>query len=202
MAQKKNETVPATEEKIIPAFEEPTNETSFVNTLWDQYEVSRERAEKLRENREDAYLNAVREVIKFNKQYRKSIAMLYEQTKKTNKEMVAALVQQINAGKEEMKEVAAPVEQFTDRGELKNQLKDVAGQMEKLALTPIKSFFQIVEQLEDNFEKNAESNITFARDRRNAWLKVRKEYIKLARNTHLNLVERGKNSIKELVKTN
>jgi uncharacterized C2H2 Zn-finger protein len=55
--------------------------------------------------------------------------------------------------------------------------------------------------VEENVEKNAESNIAFARERRSAWLEVRKEYVKLARDTHLNLVERGKSSIKELVKT-
>ncbi|EKN68766.1 hypothetical protein BABA_11956 [Neobacillus bataviensis LMG 21833] len=194
MAQKKSETVFTADEKVIPTAEEPIVVGSFVTTLWDQYEQSRERAEQLRENREDTYINAVREVIKFNKQYRKSFANLYEQTKKTNKDMVSELMHQINTGKEE----DAPV---NDREELKNQLKEVTGQLEKLALTPVRSIFHIVEQLEDNFEKNAESNVSYARDRRNAWLAVRKEYVKKARNTHLNLVERGKNSFKELVKT-
>ncbi len=215
MAQKKNETVPAVEEKVIPAaeekvikaveekvipaVEEPVNKGSFVNTFWDQYEQSREREEQLRENREDAYLNAVREVIKFNKQYRKSISKLYEQSKKTNKEMFSELMHQINTRREEDKEVAATISD--DREELKKQLKEVSGQLEKLMLTPIKSIVNVIDQLEDNFEKNAESNIAFARERRNAWLKVRKEYVKLARNAHLSLVERGKSSFNELVKT-
>lgn len=201
MAQKKNENASVVEEKSVPAVDGPVKEISFVNTFWDQFEHSRERAEQLRENREDAYLNAVREVIKFNQQYRESITKLYEQTKKTNKEMAAEFLEQINSRKEEMKDEAKPVEPNNDREELKNQFKEVTGQLEKLALTPVKSFFQIVEKLEENFEKNTESNIAFARERRKAWLMVRKEYIKLARTTHLNLVERGKNSIKELVKT-
>lgn len=201
MAQKKNENASVVEEKSVPAVDGPVKEISFVNTFWDQFEHSRERAEQLRENREDAYLNAVREVIKFNQQYRESITKLYEQTKKTNKEMAAEFLEQINSRKEEMKDEAQPVEPNNDREELKNQFKEVTGQLEKLALTPVKSFFQIVEKLEENFEKNTESNIAFARERRKAWLMVRKEYIKLARTTHLNLVERGKNSIKELVKT-
>lgn len=195
MAQKKMETVPEVEEKVTSE-----EKGSFVTTFWDQYEQSRKRSEKLRESREDAYLTAIREVIKFNKQYRKSLVKLYDQTKKTNKEVVSEVVHQLNARKEETEEEAIPVN-ANDREELKNQLKEVSGQLEKLAITPIKSFVQIVEQLEENFEKNTESNIAFARERRKAWLEVRKEYVKLARDTHLNLVERSKNSLKELVKT-
>ncbi|WML38866.1 hypothetical protein RCG19_16940 [Neobacillus sp. OS1-2] len=198
MAQKKSETVLTTDEKVIPTVEESIVVGSFVTTFWDQYEQSRERAEQLRENREDAYVNAVREVIKFNKQYRKSLATLYEQAKRTNKDMATELMHQINRGKEVEKDETIHVD---DRAELKNQLKEVTGQLEKLALTPIRSIFHIVDQLEDNFEKNAEANIANNRGRRNAWLAVRKEYVKKARNTHLNLVERGKNGFKELIKT-
>ncbi|WP_413301720.1 hypothetical protein AA0X95_22335 [Bacillus sp. 1P10SD] len=198
MAQKKNEAVPSVDEKVMLIAEEAMHVGSFVNTFWDQFEQSRERALQLRENREDAYINALKEVNKFNKQYRNTIAKLYNQTKKTNKELVSELMHQFNAGKEEPKE---EVILSNERDELKNQLKEVSGQLEKLALTPIKSVFHMVDRLEDNFERNVESSITYARERRNAWLEVRKEYIKLARNTHLNLVERGKNSIKELVKT-
>ncbi|MFF2446081.1 hypothetical protein ACFVSW_03180 [Neobacillus sp. NPDC058068] len=198
MAQKKMETTPAADEKMIPTAEEPIAAGSFVNTFWDQFEQSRERALKLREHREDAYINALREVIKFNKQYRKSIGKLYEQAKKTNKNMVAELMHQFNGGKEDLQEEGVPV---NDREELKQQLKEVSSQLEKLALTPIRSIFHIVDQLEDNFERNAESSAAYARERRNAWFQVRKEYVKLARNTHLNLVNRGRNSFKELVKT-
>lgn len=198
MAQKKMETAPAADEKVISAAEEPIAAGSFVNTFWDQFEQSRERALKLRENREEAYINALREVIKFNKQYRKSIGKLYEQAKKTNKDMVAELMHQFNGGKEDFKEEDVPV---NDREELKQQLKEVSGQFEKLALTPIKSIFDIVDQLEDNFERNAEYSAAYARERRNAWFKVRKENVKLARNAHLNLIDRGRNSFKELVKT-
>jgi hypothetical protein len=196
MAQKKSETNPAVDEKITA--EESKVAGSFVNTFWDQFEQSRERAEQVRENREDAYINALKEVIKFNKQYRKSIAKLYDQTKRTNKEMVTELMHQLNAGNDELKDEAVL---SNDREELKSQFKEVTGQLEKLALTPIRSIFFMVDRLEDNFEKNAESSIAFARERRHAWDEVRKEYVKLARNTHFNLVERGRSSIKELVKT-
>ena len=198
MAQKKSEAIQATEEKIIPASEESVAVGSFVNTFWDQFELSRERAEQLRENREDAYINALREVIKFNKQFRKSVGDLYQQSKKTNKEMVSELMHQLPFGKDE--EIKAEELPITEREELKKQFSEVSNQLENLALTPVKSIFRIVDQLEDNFEKNAESGIAFSRDRRNAWLQVRKEYINLARETHLNIIDRSKGSLKELVK--
>ncbi|MGG1679998.1 hypothetical protein ACIFOT_30410 [Neobacillus sp. NRS-1170] len=197
MAQKKNE-ASAAEEKELPLVDESVPFGSFVNTFWDQYEQSQERAERVRENREEAYINALKEVIKFNKQYRNSIAKLYDQSKKTNKEMTTELLDQINSRKEAMKESAVT---NNDREDLKAQLKEVTGQLEKLALTPIKSFLYVVDQLEDNIEKSAEASVAYARERRNAWVQVRKDYVKLARNTHLNFLERGKNSFRELVKT-
>ncbi|MEC1524750.1 hypothetical protein P9D43_22345 [Neobacillus niacini] len=202
MAQKKNENIQAVEEKMILAAEEPKNEGLFVDTLWNQYEQSLERARQLRENREDAYVNALREVIKFNKQYRKTIANLFEQTKKTNKEVVSGFMEQMNARREQLikDEERIEAEMMNERVELKEQLKEVSHQLENLALTPIKSVFHIIDQLEDNFEKSTEANIAYGRERRNAWQQVTNEYVKMARNTHKEIVDRGKNSVKELLK--
>lgn len=202
MAQKKSEGVLAVEEKIIPVAEEAKSEGLFVDTLWNQYEQSLERARQLRENREDAYVNALREVIKFNKQYRKSVANLFEQTKKTNKEVVSGFMQQMNARREQLvkDEERVEAEMMNEREELKHQLKEVSNQLENLALTPIKSVFQIIDQLEDNFEKSTEANVAYGRERRNAWQQVTNEYVKMARNTHNEIVNRGKNSVKELLK--
>jgi hypothetical protein len=202
MAQKKNENIQAVEEKMIPAAEEPNIEGLFVDTLWNQYEQSIERARQLRETREDAYVNALREVIKFNKQYRKSIANLFEQSKKTNKEVVSGFMQQMNARREQLMkdEERFEAEMKNEREELKEQFKEVSHQLENLALTPIKSVFQIIDQLEDNFEKSTEANIAYGRERQNAWQQVTNEYLKLARNTHIEIVNRGKNSVKELLK--
>jgi hypothetical protein len=204
MVQKKSETVLAVEEKMIPAAEEPKNEGLFVDTLWNQYEQSLERTRHLRESREDAYMNALREVLKFNKQYRKSIGNLFEQTKKTNKEVVSGLMQQMNARREELlkNEERVEAEMMSEREELKQQLKEVSNQLENLAITPIKSVFQIIDQLEDNFEKSTEANIAYGRERRNAWQQVTNEYVKMARSTHIEIVNRGKNSVKELLRTN
>jgi hypothetical protein len=204
MAQKKSESVLAVEEKMIPAAEENKNEGLFVDTLWNQYEQSLERARQLRESREDAYVKALKEVIKFNKQYRKSLGNLYEQTKNTNKEVVSGLMEQMNARREQLikDEEKIEAEMMNERVELKDQLKEVSNQLENLALTPIKSVFQIIDQLEDNFEKSTEANIDYARERRNAWQQVTNEYVKMARSTHNEIVNRGKNSVKELFKTN
>jgi hypothetical protein len=204
MAQKKSESVLAVEEKMIPAAEENKNEGLFVDTLWNQYEQSLERARQLRESREDAYVIALKEVIKFNKQYRKSLGNLYEQTKNTNKEVVSGLMEQMNTRREQLikDEEKIEAEMMNERVELKDQLKEVSNQLENLALTPIKSVFQIIDHLEDNFEKSTEANIDYARERRNAWQQVTNEYVKMARSTHNEIVNRGKNSVKELFKTN
>lgn len=201
MAQKKSEHVKEVEEKMIPAVEEPKNEGLFVDTLWNQYEQSLERARQLRENREDAYVNALKEVIKFNKQYRNSLANLFEQTKKTNKEVVSGIMQQMSARREQLMkdEERIEAEMMNEREELKEQIKEVSLQLENLALTPIKSVFHIIDQLEDNFEKSTEANIGYGREGRNAWQQVTNEYVKMARNTHNEIVNRGKNSIKELL---
>ncbi|MEH7491959.1 hypothetical protein [Neobacillus niacini] len=202
MAQKKSENVQEVEEKMIPAVEEPKNEGLFVDTLWNQYEQSLERARQLRENREDAYVNALKEVIKFNKQYRNSLANLFEQTKKTNKEVVSGFMQQMSARREQLMkdEERIEAEMMNEKEELKEQIKEVSLQLENLALTPIKSVFHIIDQLEDNFEKSTEANIGYGRERRNAWQQVTNEYVKMARNTHNEIVNRGKNSVKELLK--
>ncbi|MEH7276128.1 hypothetical protein [Neobacillus vireti] len=197
MAQKKNEAVQAVEVKMIPTAEEPNNEGLFVDTLWNQFEQSLERSRQLHETREDAYMNALREVIKFNKQYRKSLGNLFEQTKNTNKEVVSGVVQQINARREAF---VKEEEMMGEKGQLQQQFKEVSNQLENLALTPIKSAFQIIDQLEDNFEKSTEANIGFGREQLNAWQQVTNEYLKVARNTHNEIVNRGTNSFKELLK--
>lgn len=197
MAQKKNETVLSAVETINQTAEESVAVGSFVNTFWDQFELSRERAEQLRENGEDAYINALKEVIKFNKQFRKSVSNLYQQSKNTNKEMVSELMHQLPFGKEDVKDEVLPI---PETEELKKQFVEVSGQLENLALTPIKSIFHVVEQMEDNIEKSAESSVAYGRERRNAWLQVRKEYVKFAKDSHLNLVDRSKSSFKEFIK--
>lgn len=174
-----------------------TNPTDlFVNTLWDQYEQSLARFRKLRETQEDAFLNSFKEVLKFNKEYRSSIGSLYQQTRKTNLELAKGVVSNIN-NREEKVEVVPKVR---DLDEVTNQLKEVTQQVEKLALTPVKSTFTFIDQLEDSLEKNAESYLAYSRERRKAWHKVTDEYVKQARKTNHEAVGFVREKSKELVK--
>lgn len=198
MAQKKNETIQAADDQFISSMEEANFQGLFIDTFWKQYEQFSERGRQFRENREDAYLKAFKEVIKFNKQYRKSLENFYEQSKKTNKEVFDGMLNRFQLVKEEAIEQAMVA---SEQEELLNQFNNVSKQVEKLALTPIKSMFQIFDQFENNLEKSAESSMTFARESRNAWLQVKKEYVKLVKNTHYQIVDRSKSGFKELVKT-
>ncbi|SEM96777.1 Polyhydroxyalkanoic acid inclusion protein (PhaP_Bmeg) [Mesobacillus persicus] len=186
---KKNETIEVTETNTNPT-------DLFVNTLWDQYEQSLARFRKLRETQEDAFLNSFKEVLKFNKEYRSSIGSLYQQTRKTNLELAKGVVSNIN-NREEKVEVAPKLRDFD---EVTNQLKEVTQQVEKLAITPVKSTFTFIDQLEQSLEKNAESYLTYSRERRKAWQQVTDEYVKQARKTNHEAVGFVREKSKELVK--
>lgn len=186
---KKNETIEVTETNTNPT-------DLFVNTLWDQYEQSLARFRKLRETQEDAFLNSFKEVLKFNKEYRSSIGSLYQQTRKTNLELAKGVVSNIN-NREEKVEV---VPKLRDFDEVTNQLKEVTQQVEKLAITPVKSTFTFIDQLEESLEKNAESYLTYSRERRKAWQQVTDEYVKQARKTNHEAVGFVREKSKELVK--
>lgn len=186
---KKNETIEVTETNTNPT-------DLFVNTLWDQYEQSLARFRKLRETQEDAFLNSFKEVLKFNKEYRSSIGSLYQQTRKTNLELAKGVVSNIN-NREEKVEV---VPKLRDFDEVTNQLKEVTQQVEKLAITPVKSTFTFIDQLEKSLEKNAESYLTYSRERRKAWQQVTDEYVKQARKTNHEAVGFVREKSKELVK--
>lgn len=185
----KNETIEVTETNTNPT-------DLFVNTLWDQYEQSLARFRKLRETQEDAFLNSFKEVLKFNKEYRSSIGSLYQQTRKTNLELAKGVVSNIN-NREEKVEV---VPKLRDFDEVTNQLKEVTQQVEKLAITPVKSTFTFIDQLEESLEKNAESYLTYSRERRKAWQQVTDEYVKQARKTNHEAVGFVREKSKELVK--
>ncbi|WP_053361625.1 hypothetical protein [Bacillus sp. FJAT-27251] len=193
---KKNEAVEV-EKQEAAAAEEAAASDLLVDTFWNQYETSLARARQLREVREEALLTAFKELVQFNKQYRKSVASLYEQSKKTNVELAKGVMQNISdrrAGKSAEEARAMDYEQVT------KQLKEVTKQLEKLALTPVKSAFSIIDQLEDNVEKSAESYLAYARERRAAWQQVTNEYVKQARKVNHQVVDRVSEKSKELVK--
>ncbi|KKK33040.1 hypothetical protein WQ57_24120 [Mesobacillus campisalis] len=193
---KKNEAVEV-EKQEVAAAEEAAASDLLVDTFWNQYETSLARARQLREVQEEAFMTAFKELVQFNKQYRKSVASLYEQSKKTNLELAKGVMQNISdrkAGKSAEEARAMDYEQVT------KQLKEVTMQLEKLALTPVKSAFSIIDQLEDNVEKSAESYLAYARERRAAWQQVTNEYVKQARKVNHQVVDRVSEKSKELVK--
>lgn len=171
----------------------------FVNTLWDQYEQSLARARQLREAQEEALLKSVKEVFKFNKEYRKSVGSLYQQTKKTNLELAKGVVQNVS-NSEEGKENKA-VAMLKEYDEVTNQLKEITEQIEKFALTPVQSTFNFINGLEENLEKNAESYLAYSRERRKAWQQVTDEYVKQARKTNHEAVGFVREKSKELIKS-
>ncbi len=171
----------------------------FVNTLWDQYEQSLGRARQFREAQEEALLKSFKEVLKFNKEYRKSVGSLYKQTRKTNIELAKGVAQNIS-NREDGKESKA-VAKLKEYDEVTSQLKGITEQMEKLALTPIQSTFSFINQLEDNLEKNAESYLAYSRERRKAWQQVTDEYVKQARKTNHEAVGFVREKSKELIKS-
>ncbi|WP_084820372.1 hypothetical protein [Mesobacillus campisalis] len=196
MMAKKNEAVEV-EKQEVAAAEEAAASDLLVDTFWNQYETSLARARQLREVQEEAFMTAFKELVQFNKQYRKSVASLYEQSKKTNLELAKGVMQNISdrkAGKSAEEARAMDYEQVT------KQLKEVTMQLEKLALTPVKSAFSIIDQLEDNVEKSAESYLAYARERRAAWQQVTNEYVKQARKVNHQVVDRVSEKSKELVK--
>lgn len=160
----------------------------FVDILWSQYEFSLDRAQELIESREEAYLQSVNEVIKFNKAFRTSLADFYQQSKKTNSEIIEGISS--NLAKHEL-----------GRPELTEQIKEVTDNLEKMALTPIQSTFGLIDRLETNIEESSENLVQYSRERRKGWLKVTDEYVKLAKNNQKMLVNRLEESVKELVPT-
>ncbi|NMD69673.1 hypothetical protein HHO41_05185 [Bacillus sp. DNRA2] len=169
---------------------ETTNATDlFVDTVWDQYEQGLERSKQFGEEREDAFLKSVKEVIKLNQEFRKSLTSFYQESKKTNNEIVKEISNNLPGSNE------------TAGADLKEQISDVSSRIEDLTLTPIKSTFGLLDRIEKNIEEKSESYVEFARDSRQRWEKVTYEYVKQTRNSQKQLVNRFEESFKVLLNT-
>jgi predicted nucleic acid-binding Zn-ribbon protein len=162
----------------------------LVDTIWNQYEQSMDRVRELREKREDAYLKALKEVIKFNQEFRKSLTKLYQTSKKTNNEVVKGVSSNLLKKAEERNVV---------RQELTDQLEEVSNRAEKLAAAPIKAGLELIERFENNFVEGSENYVNYVRERRSGWQKVTNEYVKAARTNNKELVHRFEDSFKVLV---
>jgi hypothetical protein len=159
----------------------------FVDTIWEQCEQALRQTRQFGEDREEAFLKSLREVIKLNQEFRKSIKNLYCESKKTNNEIVKEISNNFPGGSE------------VSGGELSNQLNDVSSRLEELALTPIKTALAFIERFEKSIEENSESFVQYSRERRDGWQKVANEYVKLARDSQKQFFNRIEESMKVLL---
>jgi hypothetical protein len=158
----------------------------FVDTIWNQFALSLDWAKKLQESGEEAYLKTVKETIKFNKDFRNSFLNLYQESKRTNSEIVdsvSALYKKNDALQ-------------IDFPELTDQFRDVSDRVENLALTPIKLSFDLIDRFDNNLVENSENYVHYVRERRNDLLKVTSDYVEIAKNNHKNIVSMIEKSVK------
>ncbi|MGG1674517.1 hypothetical protein ACIFOT_02085 [Neobacillus sp. NRS-1170] len=162
----------------------------FVDTFWNQYEQSLNRARKLRERREDAYLNAVKEAVKFNQEFRGSLANLFQTSRQTGTEIVKGVSSNLAKRVDENQAI---------RPELKDQLGEVSERIEQLTMAPLTAGLDLLQRFEENFVEGSENYVKYARERRNGWQKVSDEYLKAARENHKEVARRLEESRKVLV---
>jgi hypothetical protein len=158
----------------------------FVDTLWNQFGLSLDWAKELQESGEEAYLKTVKETIKVNKDFRNSFLNLYQESKKTNSEIVdsvSALYKKNDAFQ-------------IDFPELTDQFRDVSDRVENLALTPIKLSFDLMDRFDNNLVENSENYVHYVRERRNDLLKVTSDYVEIAKNNHKNIFSMIEKSVK------
>lgn len=161
---------------------------SYVETLWGQYEQMLDQAKQLRESGEETYLKSVKDVIKLNKDFRKSIFDLYTVSRKSNREIVDGLSSnfEINEG----------LNQYTQ------QVEEISERLENLAKTPIQFSVNLIESLEKNVEESSEAYVRYSRESQRVWGNVTNEYMKIAKNNHKILVNQLEESVKVLFGTN
>jgi hypothetical protein len=161
----------------------------FVDTLWNQFGISLDRAKELQESGEEAYLKTVKETIKFNQEFRNSFLNLFQESKKTNSEIVDSVSVLFN--KNDALQMDFP--------ELTDQFRDVSDRVENLALTPIKLSFDLMDRFDNNLVENSENYVHYTRERRNDLLKVIDDYVETAKNNHKNIVSMFEKSVKVFV---
>lgn len=167
---------------------EESKVNAFVDTLWNQYEQSLDWSRKLTESRDEAYLKVVKEVTNLNKQYRNSVVNFYQQSKKTNGDIVKGVSSNLLNRGENQPEVAG-------------QLQEVSARLENLVLTPFKLTYDLLDRFDKNLVENSENLVNYAKVRRSGWQNVTNEYVKAARNNHKKLAGRFEESLKVLVNT-
>lgn len=161
---------------------------SYVETLWGQYEQMLDQAKQLRESGEETYLKSVKDVIKLNKDFRKSIFDLYTVSRKSNRDIVDGLSSNF--------ETNEGLNQYTQ------QVEEISERLENLAKTPIQFTVNLIESLEKNVEESSETYVRYSRESQKVWGNVTNEYMKIAKNNHKMLVNQLEESVKVLFGTN
>ncbi|MEH7502712.1 hypothetical protein V7152_11955 [Neobacillus drentensis] len=175
--------------KVAEVKEEGYQVMPFVDTFWNQFGISLDRAKELQESGEEAYLKTVKETIKFNQEFRNSFLNLFQESKKTNSEIVDSVSALFK--KNDALQIDFP--------ELTDQFRDVSDRVENLALTPIKLSFDLMDRFDNNLVENSENYVHYTRERRNDLVKVIDDYVEVAKNNHKNIVSMFENSLKVLV---
>ncbi|MFP5106383.1 hypothetical protein ACSU6B_06375 [Neobacillus sp. C211] len=184
--------VPKVEIPIVEEQNEPSYVTdSFIETFWDQFEGAVSRTRDYREQRQDLYLEAIKETTKFNGVYLKTLKGLFEQATKLNGDLRKGLFQNnIFKTNESTHEVTES---------LTSHVSEAASKLEELYLTPINSAFDLFERTEKLFEQNSEAFIEYTNEALNAWEAVTDNYLKQARKTHQNIAHQLEDSVRVLV---
>ena len=168
-----------TEMKIF--VEKPVVKRELIDTFWGQVEQSLQMEKKLLENQEEVYMNGMKEMLNFNKQYRKSMIGLFHQTRHTNNDLVKGLMSYLTPGK---------ANEQAESNELLIQVEEVYNVFEKTVLTPIENMFEMIDALEENIEKGAVSYVSYTRNTRQVWEQMTSEYVKTVKNTTNKFIER------------
>lgn len=183
-------------ETETPLFAEVQDEvvqsSTYVESLWNQYEQLLNGARNFHDRSEDVYLKTVKDVIKFNKEYRTSIANVYTGAKTSNRVIVKGLSSrfaQMNV-----------LNQNTDN--LTNKVEEVSERLEQLAATPIKFTADLIDRVEDKVEETSETLVHYSREGRKGLQNVTNEYMKLVKQNHIMLVNFLEKSTKALINSN
>lgn len=167
--------------------EKAAETNQLVETLWNQYEQSLDTLRKFSESREDAYLNAVKEMIKFNQEFRGSLANLYQTSKEANEQLVKGISSNLGK-KSEDKEGLPP--------ELTEQFEELSDRLKHVVALPLIAGLELIGNMESKAEENSENYVNYVRERREEWQKVTDQYMKEARNSHQKLAKRVEESLK------
>jgi len=182
MAQKKNE---EQNEKVYVT-------DSIMNPVWDQYEATIERVNKLRDNQSEAYVKAVKETTKFNSEFRQVIKSFYEETKNANETVFSAFTPELSGDK-----------QSDNRFAFFNQQRAVTNQWANLMLTPMKYSFSLMERVEQLAVENNQALIENIESQRKERLAATDNLVKLkeAREAQQKVLQRVEDSFKVLMGT-